>query len=121
MIDVTKEGTYELIETKHNTKILRLDNKHTYAWPETTTYGEMLVTSHNPHKADAVLSLGRYRLYKVKEEPSLTDLEHLELETGDNNWQGYLLLTGLPDDNKIRSRIIPTKQVITNKHYALAR
>ncbi len=116
MIQITREGRYELIETKKNIKILKLDDSQVFAWPETKAYGEMLVTSHNPHRADAILSSGRYKLYKVKEESSLTDLEHLELETGENQWQGYLLLTGLPTDKKIRSRIIPTKQVITNKH-----
>lgn len=75
--------------------------------------GEILVTSHKKHKTDAILAIGKYRLYEVKDEPNLTDLHHLELYVGDNTWQGYLLTTGLPNEKKRRSRIIPTDEIIT--------
>jgi hypothetical protein len=115
MIDLITSGHYELIETKHNTKILYLDD-NTYAWVEPTSIGEILVTTHNVHKTDCTLSIGEYRLYSVDDQPRLTDLIHLELAVGDNRWQGYLLLTGLPDDKKKRARIVPTHEVITNVH-----
>lgn len=54
-----------------------------------------------------------YRIYKVKNEPKLIDLLHLELSVGKNKWQGYLLLTGLPTKNKIRSRIVPSEEIIS--------
>jgi hypothetical protein len=38
---------------------------------------------------------------------------HLELSIGKGQWQGYLLLTGLPTNKKRRNRIIPTKEVIS--------
>lgn len=114
MITLLRSGPYKLVETKHNTKILYLDNE-TYAWVEPATMGEILVVSHNPHKTDCVLSLGEYRLYSVEDELSLADHIHLELEVGAGSWQGYLLLTGLPNDQKRRARIIPTPELITRR------
>lgn len=112
MITLVRSGTYKLIETKANIKILQID-RQTYAWVEPRGIGQILVSSHTPHKADHALAMGTYNLYDVEDEPHLTDLQHLELEYGDNAWQGYLLLTGLPDDEKRRSRIVPTLEVIT--------
>lgn len=111
MIRTLRQGFYKLIETKSQVKILYLDND-TYAWPQTKKYGEMLVASHKPHKTDCILGMGHYHIYEVKDEEGITDLEHLELEVGKNSWQGYLLLTGLPDNHKLRSRIIPTHETI---------
>jgi hypothetical protein len=112
MITLLKTGLYKLIETKHQTKILYLDG-NIYAWVETTGIGEILVTSHKVHKTDCVLSTGHYLLYDVENEPHLTDQIHLELEVGKDYWQGYLLLTGLPGEEKKRVRIIPTNEIIT--------
>lgn len=112
MITLLKSGTYKLIETKDNTKILYLDN-NAYAWVEPPSIGEMLVATVKPHRTDCALSMGNYNLYDVDDEPYLTDLQHLELEYGKNAWQGYLLTTGLPDKIKKRVRIIPTSQIIT--------
>jgi len=75
--------------------------------------GEILVSSHRPHKIDHKLAVGRYRLYDVEDEPKLADHQHLELFVGDGQWQGYLLLTGLPTEKKLRSRIVPTNELIT--------
>ncbi|CAN5130280.1 hypothetical protein BH09PAT1_BH09PAT1_4480 [soil metagenome] len=113
MIKRIKEGTYSLIETKMQTKILTLDNKNIFAWVNAVDIGELLVTSHKSHKTDNILALGNYRQYEVKDEPELTDLQHLELFVGDGKWQGYLLLTGLPTEEKKRNRIIPTDEIIT--------
>lgn len=113
MIKVIQEGKYLLIETKAQVKILTLDGKRNFAWVNIEGIGEILVTSHKGHKTDNILATGRYRLYDVKDEPDLTDLEHLELFVGDNTWQGYLLTSGLPTEKKKRNRIIPTSEIIT--------
>lgn len=112
MIRVLRQGRYKLLETKAQTKILRLDDE-VYAWVNARGIGEILVTSHNPHKTDNVLSLGRYRLYGAEDEPELSDQQHLELAVGESAWQGYLLPTGLPQGDKKRSRVIPTRELIT--------
>ena len=112
MITLLKNGHHKLIETKHHTKVLYLDDD-TYAWVEPPSIGEILVTSHKTHKTDYVLSVGRYYVYDVVDEPDVSDHIHLELEVGEDTWQGYLLLTGLPDDTKSRGRIIPTHEIIT--------
>ncbi|MFA6981487.1 MAG: hypothetical protein WC243_00460 [Patescibacteria group bacterium] len=116
MIKLIKEGHYELIETKGQTKILILDDKRTFAWIDVEDIGEILITSHNAHKTDNILAVGEYRLYDVVDEPELTDLEHLELSVGDGVWQGYLLPTGLPTDKDKRNRVIPTKQLIVDNN-----
>lgn len=113
MIKLKKEGTYTLIETQGQTKILTLDGKQVFAWVYAADIGEILVSSHKKHKTDHVLAIGRYRMYEVKSEPKLTDLTHLELFVGEGIWQGYLLLTGLPTTKTVRNRIIPTKEIIT--------
>jgi hypothetical protein len=115
MISLYKSGLYKLIETKHHTKVLYLDNE-VYAWVEPKNIGEILVISHKLHKTDCVLGLGRYRIYDVEDEPQLSDQQHLELEVGGSVWQGYLLLTGLPTDQKKRGRIIPTNETIAGKN-----
>lgn len=121
MINLRKSGTYKLIETKHHTKILYLGTA-AYAWVEPKRIGEILVTTHGMHKTDCVLSTGHYRLYDVDQEPHLSDNQHLELEVGKDHWQGYLLLTGLPDDRKTRSRILPTHELITgNRRFSRIR
>lgn len=113
MIKLLKEGDYQLIETKGQTKILILDGQNTYAWVNVLEIGEILVSSHRSHKTDNFLAIGRYRLYEVKDEPKLTDLEHLELFVGNGIWQGYLLTTGMPTIKDTKKRIIPTDEVIT--------
>ena len=115
MIKILQEGNYSLIETKKQTKILTLINndKKTYAWINAGDIGEILVFSHKSHETDAILSMGKYRMYDVKDEPNLTDLIHLELLVGEGAWQGYLLLNGLPTNTKRRNRIIPTEEIIT--------
>jgi len=115
MIRLKRSGVYSLLETTADTKILILDKKQMYAWVHAENIGEILVTTHKKHHTDTVLAIGKYRLYEVVDEPKLTDLQHLELLVGDGLWQGYLLPTGLPTDEKIRNRIIPTDEIIT-KH-----
>ncbi len=113
MVTLVRTGRYTLIETRSQIKILTLDKSIVYAWIYAKDIGELLVTSHVKHRTDQILSVGAYRLYKVKDEPRLTDLLHLELIVGDGLWQGYLLPTGLPKGEKKRSRIIPTRETIT--------
>lgn len=112
MIKLLKEGSYKLIETKRHTKILNLGGKN-YAWVNAAGIGEILVSSHAPFATDHVLAVGKFRIYDVKDEQSLTDLLHLELFVGFGQWQGYLLTTGLPTSQMIRKRIIPTSEIIT--------
>jgi hypothetical protein len=112
MISLERSGLYKLIETKKNNKILYLDNS-IFAWIEPKSIGEILVISHRIHKTDCILSMGHYRIYEVADEPSLSDQQHLELEAGRDVWQGYLLLSGLPDRHHKRGRIIPTNETIT--------
>lgn len=112
MIQSVKSGNYRLYETKHDNRVLELDNEK-YVWLLVPKIGEMLVITALSHRLKNVISAGNYRLYKVKDEPNLTDLLHLEFFVGNGFWQGYLLPTGLPMISKKRSRIIPTSEIIT--------
>src|SRR3989344_8530911 len=113
MVKLLENGSYSLIETHRHIKILSLGEKKVYAWINAAGIGEILVASHNPHKTDHMLAVGKYRMYEVKDEPKFTDLIHLELLVGDGIWQGYLLTKGLPGANTSRVRIIPTLEIIT--------
>ena len=111
MIKQLKKGRYKLFESKHQTKVLVLDNKM-FAWINAKEIGEILVLSEKSYAPDCILACGEYRLYRVKEEEDLTDLLHLELYVGEGIWQGYLLTTGLPNSRNNRKRVIPTFEVI---------
>lgn len=113
MITLISYGDYSLVETKNQTKLLVLDNSRIFAWINASGIGEILVTSHTLHKKDTILAIGKYRMYDVRGEDDLTDLIHLELLVGSGKWQGYLLPTGLPNEEKKKNRIIPTDEIIT--------
>lgn len=112
MLKLLSRGTYNIIETAHLTKILELSDLGYFAWIDAGEIGEILVLS-DKYPSLYVLSSGSFRLYEVKNEPSLTDTIHLELFIGRGSWQGYLLPTNLPTKVHPRSRIIPTKEIIT--------
>jgi len=114
MITLQTTGHYELVQTKkHHTKILFLKDE-AYAWVRFRNIGEILVVSRKDYPQECTLSKGEYRLYEVEDEPALNDTLHLELEIGADDWQGYLLITGLPNEERKRVRIIPTNEIITN-------
>jgi len=114
MISLRTIGAHRLVQTKkRHTKVLHLEDK-AYAWIDFENIGEILVAARNDHSVECELSVGEYRIYEVEGEPSLHDNLHLELQVGRNRWQGYLLLTGLPDKHRTRTRIIPTNEVITD-------
>ncbi|HEY4513654.1 MAG TPA: hypothetical protein VJH06_04065 [Candidatus Paceibacterota bacterium] len=111
MIKLITSGSYRLITGKNHQKILYLENQ-AYIWTYAKNIGDLLTFSKHPHNQEYILAKGKYNLHKVKNEPHLVDLLHLELAVG-KKWQGYLLLTGLPTKNKIHSRIVPTDEVIS--------
>ncbi|HEY1063901.1 MAG TPA: hypothetical protein VGE30_01235 [Candidatus Saccharimonadales bacterium] len=113
MITRTDKGIFKLTETKHGTKILYLNSK-SYAWIFVPKIGSLLIYSTSPHKVRDVLSTGRFYIYDVDNEPHLSDQLHLELETGKEDWQGYLLPTGLPEPDNTTKLFIPTHEVITH-------
>lgn len=116
MIKLLQSGNYHLIETHGHTKILNLNGKKSYAWVAAGNIGEILVTSHKTHRVDHTLAAGKYRLYEVRDERSFLGVPHLELLVGQGLWQGYTLPKGLPNDSKIRNRIIPTNELITKSY-----
>lgn len=112
MIKLIKQGKYRLVVAKDGNRILYLGAQG-YLWRHAKNIGELLLFSKHPHKQDYVLAYGMYKLYEIRNERAFVDLQHLELKAGEYKWQGYLLLTGLPTDSKVRSRIVPTREVIT--------
>lgn len=120
MIKLLKEGTYLLGESKKHTRFLYLD-KTCYVWVIVLSIGDILSKAVHTHEPATVLSKGRYKLYDIKNEPDLVDLKHLELEVEDGEWQGYLLLTGLPRGKKRRSRIVPTTEKVADYMEAAGR
>lgn len=114
MIKLLEKGIYRLIWSKDNQRILYLGDQ-CYLWSHAKGIGELLTFSKHTHKVSYTLAEGKYKIYSVKNEPKYIDLKHLELSVSPGVWQGYLLLTGLPTKNKIRSKIVPTEEVINLK------
>lgn len=117
MIKLVSEGIYSLIETRGQTKILTMEKhhrNHRFVWLSLPKIGDVLAKTSTTHNVDHIFATGKYRLYDVKNESDLTDLYHLELLTGEA-WQGYLLPNKLPFGPKLRTRIIPTDELITKR------
>jgi len=112
MINLLETGPYRLLSTREHGTMLFLGEQG-YHWSWAKGIGELLTLSKRPHQPSHTLAEGRYRIYDVKDEPKVTDLHHLELSLGPRKWQGYLLLTGLPDTKRIRRRIVPPEEVIS--------
>ncbi len=112
MITLIDFGFYRLFETKTPVKVLVLGTK-AYVWVYARGIGDILVKSTHKHTPWDMLSTGQYRIFAVDDETSFSDQLHLELMTGDGEWQGYLLPTGLPTENKHRVRIIPTYESVS--------
>jgi hypothetical protein len=116
MITLAQHGIYTIVGTADHKTMLTLDGVR-YLQSYAPKIGNLLTYAKREHTTDYLIARGNYRIYKVKDELHLVDLEHLELSIGRGVWQGYLLLTGLPTARKIRSRIIATDEVITGKKY----
>lgn len=116
MIKIIEQGQYSIVRTKDHKTLLYLGEKG-YVRSYAPKIGELLTFSKRERKTDYVIARGNYRIYSVKDDPNLVDLEHLELSLGRGRWQGYLLLTGLPTSRKLRRRIVPTDEVITGCKY----
>lgn len=114
MIKLLHKGHYKVIGTPARHLMLYLGTQP-YHWAYAAGIGDILTYSKTKHRQKYLLVEGEYRLYGVKDEPKLIDLKHLELSVGPKKWQGYLLLTGLPNYQKIRSRIEPTNELISKE------
>lgn len=114
MIKLIKKGTYRLVWSKDRQRILYLGDQG-YLWAHAKSIGELLTFSKHPHMPSYMMAEGKYRIYSVKKEPKLVDLQHLELSIKPGVWQGFLLLTGLPTKTKLRSKIVPTEEVVRRK------
>lgn len=114
MIKRVETGIYRLTETPHRMKLLSLSRHGKYILTGIEGIGDILAVTRRPHRIHATLSAGTYHVYDVIDEPHLSDQLHLEVEVGAGQWQGYLLPTGLPSGDKLRSRIIPTHEVVTD-------
>jgi hypothetical protein len=118
MIRRTENGIFELTETSHGTKILAL-SKELYVWIVAPGIGSLLIYTDYEQEASEILSKGQYNIYRVSDEPELSDQLHLELEFTPDEWQGYILPTGLPDEEDTRKRLIATQQTISSASHTI--
>jgi len=113
MIKILDQGCYQLYKATNESKLLTIDKKKNYIWNKQADKEDITLCAYKNSKKDELLTVGKYRLYAVKNENDLSDGEHLELFVGDGKWQGYLLPTSLPSDKKLTSPIYPTEEIIT--------
>lgn len=114
MIELRRQGHYELAETATHTHLLTLEGGEHFAWILAKGIGEILVTAKRHHVLIRTLARGNFRLYEVQNEIGLSDGIHLELALGGDDWQGYLLPHGLPD-GRIRRLVVPTWETISSE------
>ena len=119
MIKLIQKGKYKLLVTKEGKTMLYLGEQG-YLWSFAKNIGYLLSFSKHPHHPQYLLAQGDYRMYEIRNEPRYVDLVHLELSVDAKTRQGYLLLTGLPNSKKIRSRIIPTDEDIGARTRSIA-
>lgn len=116
MIAIVSRGIYAFIETREKTQILTLDAKKKIIWNITAKNGSISFITAQPQVTDRILRTGKYRLYQVKDELTLTSGTHLELLTGRGVWQGYVLPQGLPKNNKSLYPLFTVAEIITKSH-----
>lgn len=114
MITLIQKGTYEIVSTKDHGIMMILDDQR-YLRSYAPKIGDLLTYAKSEHAINYYIARGNYRIYRVKDEPNLVDLDHLERSLGRGMWQGYLLLTKLPTAKKICSRIVPTNEIISGR------
>jgi len=102
-----------MFATRDFSRLLNLDSKVIYEWITWKGIGELNLSARKIEQTESVLSLGKYRLYDVNNEPAITEMKHLELLVGKGKWQGYLLPDGLPGVKDKKVRIISTSERIT--------
>lgn len=114
MITLLTKGTYTLLGTKDNSKILSFDkNERVYSWIVYDNTGELKHIVYKHFDNEYLISVGKYRMYEVKDEINFSDAIHLEFLVGDGVWQGHLLREGLPNGNENHYTIAPTKELIS--------
>ena len=91
MIKVVSKGDYILYEDHNKRKILKLGDAKLLYW----TDSKIIQAMNNSANPKDTLSLGKYRLYKILDEPQLTNNYHLELYVGNKQWRGYLLSSNI--------------------------
>lgn len=111
MIELLRQGHYELSETATHTHLLTLGEREYYAWVLAKGIGEILVTAKRHHVIIRVLARGEFKQFRVADEVGLHNGQHLELALGTGDWQGYWLPGGLPEV-KTRRLVVPTWEAI---------
>ena len=96
MIKLIQTGQYQITQSDDNS-FIELDGGNKF----------MLM------KQVTCANTGEYKLYHVKDEPTLVDLSHLDISGENMSWQGFVIPhivnSSVPD-----SKIMPTQEVITN-------
>lgn len=113
MIKLLESGTYKLVETENNLKVLMLDDKNIFLWKNFGCSGNLEYTRLDPAQICCMLSVNNYRLYQVKNESGFTKGLHLELYAGKKRWQSYLLKKGLPTAKNQKMPISKIEEIIT--------
>ncbi|KTB49339.1 hypothetical protein [Dehalogenimonas alkenigignens] len=114
MIQLVNKGLYHLEEMDDASKFLILaldDERRVYIW-ETAGGIKIRLAPKQPVKTLCTLAAGKYRIYRVQDEPGLASQLHLELLVGEGLWQGFLLPEGWPEDLETKP-MVPVEETIT--------
>lgn len=104
MTRLLKSGFYALGTSRHNTKILYLDNS-CFIWLNEPSLGSILLTSERRPDLYMIVCEGRYHLKDPEQSDEKSPMQFLELEIAPKDWQSFSLISGLPNGHMKRSRI----------------
>jgi hypothetical protein len=112
-VRILERGRYELLEDAHGHRFLALDGKRWYAWISAQR-SPILVRTDPNHAIERTLQRGKYFLVDFRQDPKFKDMPHLFLQK-DDEYQEYLLPSGLPTERDPQVRFVVTRNALARK------
>ena len=107
-------GQYSLTRQKNHNKLLILDDDH-YVWKVKDNHQSLTRVEPVSHRSKPFLEC-YYWLFSAKNEPKLTNGQHLSIIIQPGKWEAYLLTPGLPVSIGDSCEVIATDERIARPH-----
>ena len=112
-ITIADQGRYELFETPHHHRILRLNNDKLFALIR-GQQGDMLVHSEREHERERTIQEGQFYLVDFDQDPKFRDIPHLFLEAN-GKYEEWVLPNGLPTKADPQKRVVFTDETLSKR------
>lgn len=112
-INVKRKGSYELVQTDEDYKILVLDGKESYDWLE-YPHGEYLALSTAGYQRENTVAQGDYVVMSARHESGWeNDVDYLGLNEDGERYHMYKIPFGLPTDERQKKRLLDFNQYMS--------